>query len=491
MAGRCDFAAFGAWSRLCPLFMADADTLVEWDRKHLWHPFTQMLDWARAEPLVIERGEGSWLIDTRGKRWLDGVSSIWTNVHGHRKKELDDAVRAQLGKIAHSTLLGLSNVPAIELARRLAEIAPRGAGGPKAPQGSATGARSATERGPTLTRVFYSDNGATAVEVALKMAFQYWRHVGQPRRTRFVHLEGSYHGDTLGAVSVGGIDLFHAAFRPLLFESIGAPHPHPLRPPCGEPAERCVEGCLAKMRRIFEAHGREIAALVVEPRVLGAAGIVVSPPSYLKALRAICDEHGALLIADEVATGFGRTGPMWAVDSAGVAPDLLCLAKGISGGYLPLAATLATEEIYGAFLAPYEAMRTFFHGHTYTGNPLACAAGIASLDLFEKEDVLQRSERRIARIAERLKGVASHPRVAEVRQCGFLVGIELAPTKSAEYPWEERRGVRACLAAREKGVLLRPLGNVVVLNPPLSIRDEEVDLLVDAALHGVEEATRD
>lgn len=440
--------------------MTAANTLVEWDQKHLWHPFTQMQEWASGpEPLVIERGEGSWLIDTRGKRWLDGVASIWTNVHGHRKKELDDAVRAQLDKVAHSTLLGLSNVPAIELAKRLADVAPAG-----------------------MQRIFYSDNGATAVEVALKMAFQYWRHVGDDRRTKFVRLDGSYHGDTLGAVSVGGIDLFHAAFKPLLFDTIAAPAPHPLR-------GKSTESCLAAMRGIFEARGKEIAALVIEPRVQGAAGILVSPPSYLKALRALCDEHGVLLIADEVATGFGRTGPMWAVDSAGVVPDLLCLAKGISGGYLPLAATLATEKVYSAFLAPYEAMRTFFHGHTYTGNPLACAVGIASLDVFEKEGVLVRNESRIARLADRLKKVAEHPRVAEVRQCGFLIGIELG-THETEYPWAERRGVRACLAAREKGVLLRPLGNVVVLNPPLSISEDEIDLLVEAALHGVEEATK-
>ena len=456
------------------------ETLVEWDRKHLWHPFTQMADWARGpEPLIIERGEGSWLVDVRGRRWLDGVASIWTNVHGHRKKELDEALVRQTEKVAHSTLLGLANVPAVELAKRLADIAPRG-----------------PEKKPALTRVFYSDNGATSVEVALKMAFQYWRHVGDGRRTRFVRLDGSYHGDTLGAVSVGGIDLFHAAFKPLLFDAIGAKNPYPLRPTCGRDPGDCVEGCLADMRGIFERHGREIAALVVEPRVQGAAGILVTPPSYLKALRALCDEHGVLMIVDEVATGFGRTGPMWASETAGIVPDLLCVAKGISGGYLPLAATLATEEVYAAFLAPYEAMRTFFHGHTYTGNPLACAVGIASLDLFERENVLARSERTIARLAERLEKVAEHPNVAEVRQCGFLVGIEVTPAKpkpgspAPEYPWAERRGVRACLAARDKGVLLRPLGNVVVLNPPLSITDEEVDLLVEGALHGVEVATR-
>lgn len=438
------------------------ERLVEWDRQHLWHPFTQMQDWAKSDPIVIERGEGSWLVDTGGRRWLDGVASIWTNVHGHRKKELDDAVRAQLDRVAHSTLLGLSNVPAVELAKRLAEIGPKRA----------------------LPRVFYSDNGATAVEVALKMALQYWQHTGSPSRTKFVKLDGSYHGDTLGAVSVGGIDLFHAAFKPLLFEALTAPAPYPLR-------GRTPEECLAATRAIFEKHAREIAALVIEPRVQGAAGILVSPPSYLRGLRALCDEYDVLLIADEVATGFGRTGPMWAVESAGVVPDLMCVAKGISGGYLPLAATLATEKVYAAFLAPYEAMRTFFHGHTYTGNPLACAAGIASLDLFEKEGVLVRSEGRIARIAERLTAAAAHPKVAEVRQCGFLVGIELAPSRGKQYAWEERRGVRACLAAREKGVLLRPLGNVVVLNPPLSITEGEIDVLVDAALHGIEVATRE
>lgn len=438
------------------------DRLVEWDRQHLWHPFTQMQDWAKTEPLIIERGEGNWLVDTAGRRWLDGVSSIWTNVHGHRKRELDDAVRAQLDRVAHSTLLGLSNVPAIELAKRLADISPK----------------------RSLPRVFYSDNGATSVEVALKMAFQYWRHTGEPQRTKFLKLDGSYHGDTIGAVSVGGIDLFHAAFKPLLFDAMGAPAPYPLR-------GKSPEECLAATRAIFEKHPREIAALVIEPRVQGAAGILVSPPSYLKGLAELAREFGALLIADEVATGFGRTGPMWAVESAGVVPDLMCVAKGISGGYLPLAATLATEKVYAAFLAPYESMRTFFHGHTYTGNPLACAAGIASLDLFEKEQVLVRNEARISRMADRLKKAASHPKVAEVRQCGFLVGIELAPAKDRTYPWEERRGVRACFAAREKGVLLRPLGNVVVLNPPLSITEPEIDQLVDGALHGIEVATRD
>ncbi len=460
-----------------------AAELSAWDRRHLWHPFTQMRDWESADPVVIESGEGCTLVDTQGRRWLDGVGSIWTNVHGHRKRELDEALTRQAGRIAHSTLLGLSNVPAIELAKRLVDAAPRG------------GARAGTDGARRLTRVFYSDNGSTAVEVAVKMAFRYWQLRGRPERRRFVRLKDGYHGDTLGAVSIGGIDLFHAAFRPLLFEALEAPNPYPLRPPCGEPPERCLEGCLRAMERLFERHGDEIAALVVEPRVQGAGGILVSPPSYLVRLRELCDRHGALLIADEVATGFGRTGPMWAVDSAGVVPDLLCLAKGISGGYLPLAATLCTEAVYEAFLGTHEDRRTFFHGHTFTGNPLAAAVAIASLALFESERILERSRGKVDLLARRLSGLADHPHVAEVRQLGFLVGIELVPERRPrgevppEYPWARRIGARACMAARERGVLLRPLGNVVVLNPPLSIADDEIERLVDAAAHGIDRAT--
>ena len=327
------------------------------------------------------------------------------------------------------------------------------------------------------------------------MAFQYWQHVGEPRRRRFVHLAESYHGDTIGAVSVGGIDLFHSAYKSLLFDTLAAPNPYPLRPTCGETPERCVAGCTHALEKIFAEHGTEIAAMVVEPRVQGSAGILISPPSYLKRVRELCDEHDVLLIVDEVATGFGRTGPMWACESAGVTPDLMCVAKGISGGYLPLAATVASEKVYAAFLGPYEAQKTFFHGHTYTGNPLACAVAIASLKLFETERILERSKARIAHLAKRLAPLADHPHVAEIRQAGFLVGIELVPEKRPvgevppAYPWAERRGVRACFAARDKGVFLRPLGNVVVLNPPLSISESEIDLLVDAARHGIEVAT--
>ncbi len=322
------------------------------DHAHLWHPFTQQRQWCEEEPLMIERAEGTTLVAADGRRYIDGVSSLWCNVHGHRHPLIDQAVREQLERVAHSTMLGLSHPGAAELAARLAEIAPG-----------------------RLSRVFYSDSGSTATEVALKMAFQYWQQRGgqHVRRTSFVHLRDAYHGDTLGSVSVGGIGLFHSAYRPLLFSTHAA-----------EP------GDAADLERVLAAREEEIAAVIVEPLVQGAAGIVVHPPGYLAAVRELCDRFGVLLICDEVATGFGRTGTMFACEQEGVEPDFLCLAKGLTGGYLPLAATLATEEVYEGFLGAHEDFRTFFHGHTYTGNPLACAAALANLDAFESERTLER-----------------------------------------------------------------------------------------------------
>ena len=316
----------------------DHDDLVEADRRYLWHPFTQQRDWEREEPVIVQRAEGTDLIDTKGRRYIDGVSSLWCNVHGHRHPRIDAAIRDQLDQVAHSTMLGLSHPPAIDLARRLVEIAPDG-----------------------LSRVFYSDSGSTATEIALKIAYQYWRQQGEERRTRFVSLREAYHGDTIGSVSVGGIDLFHATYRPLLFETLAA-----------------TPGDVEEMRGLFEAHPGEIAAVIMEPLVQGAAGMIVHPEGYLRAVRDLCDEHGALLICDEVAVGFGRTGRMWACEHEGVSPDLLCIAKGITGGYLPMAATLTSERVYEGFLGEHTDFRTLFHGHTYTGNPLACAAALAS-----------------------------------------------------------------------------------------------------------------
>jgi adenosylmethionine---8-amino-7-oxononanoate aminotransferase len=413
------------------------------DRSYLWHPFTQQRGWAREEPLIVDRAEGTDLIDVDGKRYIDGVSSLWCNVHGHAHPRIDAAVSDQLGKVAHSTMLGLSHRPAIELARRLVELAP-----------------------PGLTRVFYSDSGSTATEIALKMAFQYWRQRGQDRR-RFVALEMAYHGDTIGAVSVGGINLFHSLYEPLLFD-----------------ADRVAPGDAAALDRALGAHRGRVAAVIMEPLVQGAAGMLMHPPGYLRAVRDLCDRHGVLLILDEVATGFGRTGRMFACEHEGVAPDLMCLAKGITGGYLPLAATLAGEEIYEGFLGEHEEFRTFFHGHTYTGNPLACAAGLASLDVFREERTLERLQRKTELLAELLEPIATHPSVKEVRRCGFMVGIELV-----EHPLPVRIGHRVTLEARRRGAIVRPLGDVVVLMPPLSISADDLRRLVEITAEAIDAAT--
>jgi len=415
------------------------------DHDHLWHPFTQQQGWSEEAPLVIERGEGSFLVDVDGRRYIDGTASLWCNVHGHRHPVIDRAISEQLQRVAHSTMLGLSHPAAAELAARLVAIAP-----------------------PGLSRVFYSDSGSTAAEIALKMAFQYQAQRGgeNARRTSFVKLRQAYHGDTIGSVSVGGIDLFHAAYGPLLFETHAA-----------EP------GDAGDLERVLRAHGEEVAAVIVEPLVQGAAGILVQPPGYLRAVRELCDEHGALLICDEVATGFGRTGTMFACEQEDVAPDLLCLAKGITGGYLPLAATLTTEAIYEGFLGAPEEQRTFFHGHTYTGNPLACAAALASLDVFESERTIERLQPKIALLGERLEAIAAMPEVAEVRWRGFMVGIDLGAHDPAL-----RMGHRVTLAARQRGALVRPLGDTVVLVPPLSISAEELEQLLDITIEAIEAA---
>ena len=405
------------------------------DHDHLWHPFTQQRDWVAEEPLLIEAAEGTELIDTQGNRYLDGVSSLWCNVHGHRHPEIDAAVRKQLDRVAHSTMLGLSHPGAAELADRLIEIAPVG-----------------------MNRVFYSDSGSTAVEVALKMAFQHWQQRGgqHVRKTSFICLEEAYHGDTIGSVSVGGMPLFHGMFEPLLFES-----------------HRAKPGDIDDMDRLLARHEEEIAAVVLEPLVQGAAGMLTHPPGYLRAVRRLCDRHGALLICDEVATGFGRTGTMFACEQEGVSPDLLCIAKGLTGGYMPLAATLATERIYDAFLGAHSDLKTFFHGHTYTGNPLACAAAIASLDVFEKERTLVRIQPKIRLLSDWLGHVERMPEVSEVRQRGLMVGIDLG-----EQDPDLRLGHRVVLEARRRGVIVRPLGDVIVLMPPLSISKHDLKRLI-------------
>ena len=443
--------------------------LSAWDQQYVWHPFTQMRDWLAEPPLIIERGEGNYLIDTEGRRYLDGVSSLWCNVHGHRKRELDDALKAQCDQIAHSTMLGLVNVPATVLAKRLVELAP-------AP----------------LSRVFYSDSGATAVEIALKLALQYWQLRREPQRTRFVALTEAYHGDTLGAVGVGYSETFHRFFRPVITPALRIHPPHVFRWQRGATPERALAQAIEDAERVFAAHGREVAALIVEPLMQGAAGMWAQPTGYLPVLRELARRHGSLMICDEVATGFGRTGRMFAIDHERVEPDLLCLGKGITGGYLPLAATLASAEIFDAFMAPYEQFEAFFHGHTYTGNPLAAAVAVANLDLFERESVIARVQERTGQLTGLLAELGDRlPTVGDIRQWGLMVGIELVRDRASRAPYDPalKMGTRVIRAARERGIILRPLGNVIILMPPLSITSVELERLVQVTAESIQTAT--
>jgi adenosylmethionine-8-amino-7-oxononanoate aminotransferase len=437
------------------------------DRKVLWHPFTQQKLWMDEEFPVIVRGKGSWLVDADGRKYLDGVSSLWCNIHGHARPELNGALKRQLDRVAHATFLGVTNPPAIELAERLVDLVPEG-----------------------LSRVFYSDNGSTAVEIALKMAFQYWQQNGQARRTKFVTLDAGYHGDTVGAVSVGGIELFHGVFKPLLFRTIKAPATYAYRCDKARNLEECGQHCIVDIEAILRTHAHEVAAMIVEPLIQGAGGMITQPRGFLTGLRHLCDKYGVLLIADEVMTGFGRTGRMFACEHEGITPDLLAISKGITGGYLPLAATLATEKIYQGFLGDFKDRRTFYHGHTYTGNPLACAAALASLDLFRKEKLLEKVRKKIHDLGNLLQDFYLIEQVGDIRTCGLVAGIELVadPKTKAPYPVEQRMGHRVALEARKRGALLRTLGDTVVLMPPLSITDRELKLLVDISVDSVRAA---
>ena len=437
------------------------------DHRHLWHPFTQMQDWLAEDPLIVDRAEGMYLVDTRGNRYLDGVSSLWCNLHGHRVPEIDEAVRAQLERVAHSTLLGLASTASIECAEELARHLP-----------------------PSLTRIFFTDAGATAVEVALKIAFQHHQLRGDTARAEFVALSGGYHGDTVGAVSVGGIDLFHRLFRPLLFPAHHAPQPYCYRCPLGKEWPSCRMACAGEVERIFEERPGRIAALVVEPLVQGADGMIAQPPGYLRRMRELCDRHGALLVCDEVATGWGRTGTTWAFEQEGIVPDVLTTAKMLTGGYLPLAATVTTERIFESFLGTFESRRTFFHGHTYAGNPLACAAATASMRLY-RERVKPALPSRVEALSRALAPASELPHVGEVRQRGLMVGIELVRDRATRAPYDDalRAGHRACLEARPLGAILRPLGNVVVLMPPPAMEERLLGELAGIALESIRRAT--
>ena len=430
-----------------------ANDLKDWDKQHLWHAFTQMQEY---EPLVFESAEGIWLTDIDGKRYLDGVSSLWCNVHGHRHPAIDGAIRQQLDLVSHVTLLGSSCSTSVRLAKRLVDVTPA-----------------------SLQHVFFSSDGASAVEAALKMAFQYWRQKNEPEtRNRFMALGSAYHGDTIGSVSLGGVAHFHSLFGPLLFDTIRLPCPDYSHVADRMSESEATEFFGNQMRELFEKHHHETAAVIMEPLMQGAAGMLRHPQGMLKTVRDLCDEFNVLMIADEVAVGFGRTGTLFACQQESVEPDILCLGKGLTGGYLPLSATLANSKIWNAFLGSSDEQKTLFHGHTFGGNPLACAAALASMDLFESEQVLENMKPGVERLTDRLGQIANHPKVACVRHIGLMAGIELADGSGLT-------GAAACFKAREKNVLLRPLGDVIVVMPPLVASPAEIDLIMDAVEHGL------
>lgn len=442
------------------------ERLAATNKSHLWHPFTQMKDYKNADPLIIERGEGIMLYDVQGRAYYDGFSSVWLNVHGHNVPELNQAITDQLGRVAHSTLLGMANIPAIELAEKLVGIAPKG-----------------------LNKVFYSDSGATGVEIAIKMAFQYWHNQGARRKTTFITMNQAYHGDTIGAVSVGAIPLYHDVFRPMLFPSHVIPYPYAYRHKGG--AAEALEATITALRKLLETSADEIAALIVEPIVQGASGVIVMPPGCLREMAALCRKYDVLLIADEVATGFGRTGAMFACDLENVSPDLMVVGKGLTGGYLPVAATLATDEIYAAFYADYQEQKTFFHGHSYTGNPLGCAVALASLKLFEENNIIEGVKAKASFVENKLAALKERPHIGDIRQKGLMIGIELVRDKNTRepYDWVERIGVRTSMRARELGMLTRPLGNVIVFIPPLVSTEAELESMTDILAESIVDVT--
>lgn len=442
--------------------LKDREQLISWDRKHLWHPFTQMQDWLDEHPVIISRGEGIYLIDIDDNRYIDGIASMWTNVHGHNHPDLNAALKNQIDSISHATLLGSSNIPAIELAKKLAEITPIG-----------------------LNKVFYSDNGSTAVEVALKMAFQYWQHRGEPQRNLFVHFDNAYHGDTIGAMSVGGIDTFHSTFNSLLFDAVRVSTPQH-----ASDAERRNLWLNAVARVLAENEGK-IAGIILEPLIQGAGGMLIAPKGFLNGLAALAKQWNTLLIVDEVMTGFGRTGRMWACEHEDISPDILCTAKGLTAGYLPLAATLTTDEIFSAFLADYSERKTFFHGHTYTGNPLGCAVALENIAIFQRENLIDKLQSTITHFEQELQRFYELKHVADVRVCGMAAGIELMKDIDINipYPYEEKVGIHVCKTALSKGAILRPLVNTIVLMPPLQISMSELDTLLDITFSAIEAVT--
>jgi adenosylmethionine---8-amino-7-oxononanoate aminotransferase len=445
------------------------------DKTFVWHPFTQMKDWIEEKPIIITEGLDCFIKDSFGNWYLDGVSSLWVNIHGHKRKEIDNAIISQLDKIAHSSLLGLGNEPATKLAETLIALTDR----------CFTGLM------PRLAKVFYSDNGSTAVEVALKMAFQYWIHKGQPGKNKFIAIKNGYHGDTVGAMSVGSVEIFHATFGPLFFETYKAPSPYCYRCELQHSYPGCQIACLAEMERILAQHAGESAAVILEPLVQAAGGMIVWPAGYLRGVRKLCLKYNVLLIADEVATGFGRTGKMFACEHEEISPDIMCLSKGITNGYMPLAATLTTDEIYSAFLGDFGELKTFFHGHSYTGNPLACSAALASINIFEKDSTLQKIAPKNDIIDNTLSELSELNHVGDVRHRGLMAAVELVRDKVTReaYAWQEKMGWKIAYDMRSRGVVIRPLGHILVIMPPLAIGEDNLKYFMSALKKSIVEVT--
>jgi len=445
-----------------------AASLSARDLAVVWHPCTQMKDHESLPMIPIRRGSGAWLEDFDGRRYLDAVSSWWVNLFGHANPRINAALQDQLSQLEHVIFAGFTHEPGVHLAERLIALAP-----------------------PGLTRCFYADNGSAAVEVALKMSFHYWHNRGRPAKRRFVTLSGSYHGETLGALAVGNVELYKSLYQPLLMDVLTAPSPDCYQRLPGESWEDCSLRAFEAMERLLALHAAEIAAVIVEPLVQCAAGMRMYHPVYLTRLREACTRHGVHLIADEIAVGFGRTGTMFACEQAGITPDFMCVSKGLTGGYLPLSAVLTGEEVYAAFYADYAAQAAFLHSHSYTGNPLACRAALATLDIFAADDTLRANHAKAEHLGRRIRALADHPHVADVRQCGMIAAIEFVKDKRTRepYPGSERRGLRVYRHALERGVLLRPIGTVVYFMPPYVVDAAEIDLMVDVAAEGIERAT--
>jgi len=438
--------------------MTSKSKIKSYDLDYIWHPFTQMKEYKEDEPIVIEDSDGVYLIDSDGNRYIDGVSSLWVNIHGHKVKKIDEAIKKQIDKIAHSTLLGVTNPSASILAKKLIDIAPEG-----------------------LKKIFYSSDGSSAVEVALKMAFQYWLLKNKPNKQKFVSLKDGYHGDTLGAVSVGGIDIFHSTYKPLLFKSFQISS--------YDSSDRMVK----ELEQILNEKSDEIAALIIEPYVQTAGGIKVAKEGYLKDVRNICNNYDVLLIIDEVATGFGRTGEMFACDHDKVTPDILVLGKGLTSGYLPLSATITTQDIFDTFLGDYEELKTFFHGHSYSGNPLSCATAIANLEIFDEEKTISKVKKTIKILEDELKEFKGLKHVSDIRNKGLMAGIDLKKdsNKNIAYELKERIGKKICDLARKEGVLIRPLGDTIVIMPPISINQKELKKLTKSIYKCIKIVTED